>query len=178
MSLSNNFEAKIIDRDTTKKELKKIKLLNNLNLTTSYNIAADSLNMAPIRMSSGLSLLKDKMSINFGATFDPYTLNSQNQRIGMYHIANGGGLARLTSANVNMNYSINNNTFKRNGNKKEEKKKIPKSHQVVAVMMIYLDGQPISTTSKIIKVKATKNPLPNIHPIKPKFLGTLSLLIP
>ena len=120
LSISNNFEAKVIDRDTTKSELKKIKLLNNLNLSTSYNLAADSLNMAPIRMSSGLSLLKDKMSINFGATFDPYTLNSQNQRIGTYHIANGGGLARMTSANVNMNYSINNNTFKRGGNREQE----------------------------------------------------------
>ena len=111
LSLSNNFEAKVVDRDTTKKELKKVVLLNNLNIATSYNVAADSLNMAPIRMTTGLSLLKNKMSVNFGATFDPYTLNNDNVRIGTYHIANGGGLARLTSANVNMNYSINNNTF-------------------------------------------------------------------
>lgn len=120
ISLSNNFEAKVIDRDTTKKELKKIKLLNNLNIATSYNVAADSFNLAPIRVSSGLSLLKDKMSINFGATFDPYGLNSNNTRFSTFHIKNGGGLARLTSANVNMGYSINNNTFKRQGGQEEE----------------------------------------------------------
>lgn len=114
LSLSNNFEAKVVDRDTTKKELRKVVLLNNLNISTSYNIAADSLNMSPIRMTSGFSLLKNKMSINFGATFDPYTLDENNNRIGTYHIANGGGLARLTSGNVNMSYSINNNTFKGN----------------------------------------------------------------
>ena len=120
ISLSNNFEAKVIDRDTTKKELKKIKLLNNLNIATSYNVATDSFNLAPIRVSSGLNLLKDKMSINFGATFDPYGLNSNNTRISTFHIKNGGGLARLTSANVNMGYSINNNTFKRLGGEEEE----------------------------------------------------------
>ena len=120
ISLSNNFEAKVIDKDTTKTELKKIKLLNNLNLSTSYNMVADSLNLAPIRMTSGLNILKNKMRINFGATFDPYAINENNQRIGTYHIANGGGLARMTSANINMSYNINNDTFKRGERDLEE----------------------------------------------------------
>ncbi len=55
-------------------------------------MVADSLNLAPIRMTSGLNILKNKMKINFGATFDPYAINENNQRIGTYHIANGGGL--------------------------------------------------------------------------------------
>ena len=120
ISLSNNFEAKVIDKDTTKTELKKIKLLNNLNLSTSYNMVADSLNLAPIRMTSGLNILKNKMRINFGATFDPYAINENNQRIGTYHIADGGGLARMTSANINMSYNINNDTFKRGERDLEE----------------------------------------------------------
>jgi hypothetical protein len=57
-------------------------------------------------MGTGFSLLKNKMSINVGATLDPYTLNENKVRINTYHIANGGGLLRLTSANVNMNYSF------------------------------------------------------------------------
>ena len=120
LSLSNNFEAKVVDRDTSITELKKVILLNNLNISTSYNVAADSLNMAPIRMTTGLSLLKNKMSINLGATFDPYTLNADNLRIGTYHIANGGGLARLTSANINMNYSLNNSTFSNKGPEEQQ----------------------------------------------------------
>ena len=120
ITLSNNFEAKVVDKDTTKKELKKVVLLNNLNVSTSYNMAADSLHMAPVRVTTGLSLLKNKMSINFGATLDPYGLSSDNKRIGTFHIANGGGLARLTSANVNMNYSINNSTFAGNQADRED----------------------------------------------------------
>jgi len=106
ISLGNNFEAKVRDKDSTAKGPKKVVLLNNLNIATSHNFAADSLRWSPVRMGTGFSLLKNKMSINVGATLDPYTLNENKVRINTYHIANGGGLLRLTSANVNMNYSF------------------------------------------------------------------------
>ncbi|MGA0896739.1 MAG: putative LPS assembly protein LptD [Flavobacteriaceae bacterium] len=106
ISLGNNFEAKVRDKDSTAKGPKKVVLLNNLNIATSHNFAADSLRWSPVRMGTGFSLLKNKMSINVGATLDPYTLNENKVRINTYHIANGGGLLRLTSANVNLNYSF------------------------------------------------------------------------
>jgi len=112
ISLGNNFEAKVRDdKDTTTIEPKKIILLNNLNISTSHNFAADSLRWTPIRMGTGISLLNNKMSINVGATLDPYTLNENNIRINTYHIANGGSLFRLTSANVNMDYSFSSSEF-------------------------------------------------------------------
>lgn len=106
ISLGNNFEAKVRDKDSTAKGPKKVVLINNLNIATSHNFAADSLRWSPVRMGTGFSLLKNKMSINVGATLDPYTLNENKVRINTYHIANGGGLLRLTSANVNLNYSF------------------------------------------------------------------------
>jgi lipopolysaccharide assembly outer membrane protein LptD (OstA) len=106
ISLGNNFEAKVRDKDSTAKGPKKVVLINNLNIATSHNFAADSLRWSPVRMGTGFSLLKNKMSVNVGATLDPYTLNENKVRINTYHIANGGGLLRLTSANVNMNYSF------------------------------------------------------------------------
>jgi len=112
ISLGNNFEAKVRDKDSTATGPKKIVLLNNLNISTSHNFAADSLRWSPMRMSSGFSLLKGKMSINFGSTFDPYALNEKKVRINTYNIANGGGLLRLTSANVNMNYSFSSTQLK------------------------------------------------------------------
>ena len=118
IGLSNNFEAKVRnDKDSTSNQLKKVVLLNNFNISTAHNFAADSLRWTPIRMGSGFSLLRDKMSINFGATFDPYALNENNIRINTYNILNGGGLLRLTSANINMNYSITSNELK--GKEKE-----------------------------------------------------------
>ena len=105
-SLNNTFEAKVTSKDSTATEPKKVMLLNNLNFSTSYNIAADSLPWSPLRVSGGTLLFKDKMNINFGATLDPYAINNANQRIEEYNIDNGGSLFRMTSANMTVNYSF------------------------------------------------------------------------
>jgi lipopolysaccharide assembly outer membrane protein LptD (OstA) len=106
MSLSNTFEAKVRDKDETKIEPKKVMLINNLNFSTSYNIAADSLPWSPVRVSGGTQLFKDKMSLNFGATLDPYAIDNSGRRIDKFNIDNGGSLFRMTSTNVTVNYSL------------------------------------------------------------------------
>ena len=120
ISLSNNFEAKVKDSDTTAVEPKKIKLLNNLNFSTSYNFAAEEFRLAPIRATTGFGLFKDKLSVNLGATFDPYALNEDLIRINKSTLSQGQGLVRLSSANVNMNYSFSNETFKSEDKEEEE----------------------------------------------------------
>jgi hypothetical protein len=53
-------------------------LLNNLNLSTSYNLDADgitALAWSPVRL-VGTQLLHDKMNVNFGATLDPYAIDN------------------------------------------------------------------------------------------------------
>jgi len=106
LSLNNTFEAKVTSKDSTATEPKKIMLLNNLNFSTSYNIAADSLAWSPLRVSGGTLLFKDKMNINFGATLDPYAIDNSGKRIEKYNIDNGGSLFRMTSANMTVNYSF------------------------------------------------------------------------
>ena len=105
-SLSNTFEAKVTDKDSTKTEPKKIMLLNNLNFSTSYDITADSLKWAPMRISGGTQFLKQKMNVNFGMTLDPYAINNAGKRINTWDIDNGGSLFRMTSANMTMNYAF------------------------------------------------------------------------
>ena len=120
ISIGNNFEAKVRDKDSTATGPKKIVLLNNLNISTSHNFAADSLRWSPLRMSSGFSLLQGKMKINFGSTFDPYALDENKVRVNKFNIANGGGLLRLTSANINMNYSFSSTQLEGNREEGEE----------------------------------------------------------
>jgi lipopolysaccharide assembly outer membrane protein LptD (OstA) len=117
-SLNNTFEAKVTDRDSTKTDPRKVMLLNNLNFSTSYNIAADTLQWAPLRVSGGTLLFKEKMNVNFAATLDPYALNSAGKRINMFNIDNGGSLFRMTSANMTLGYTISSNDTA--GNKKKE----------------------------------------------------------
>ncbi|WP_026707318.1 putative LPS assembly protein LptD [Flavobacterium frigidarium] len=121
--LSNTFEAKVRDTDSTKTEPKKIMLLNNLNLSTSYNLDADgvtSLAWSPVRVSGGTQLFKDKMNVNFGATLDPYAIDNSGTRINTFNIDNGGSLFRMTSANMTLNYSISSQQNDKNKNKKND----------------------------------------------------------
>ena len=107
--LSNTFEAKVTDKDSTKVEAKKIMLLNNLNLSTNYDLNADgvtSLAWEPLRVSGGTQLFEDKMNVNFGTTLDPYAIDNSGNRINVFNINNGGSLFRMTSANMTLNYSI------------------------------------------------------------------------
>ena len=106
LSLNNNVEAKVVDKESEEDELKKVVILNNLNFSTSYNLAADSLRLSPVRMNGGTQLFKNKMNVNFGATFDPYALDENNNRIDKFQINDGGGLFRLTSANLTFNYAF------------------------------------------------------------------------
>jgi len=109
ISLSNNLEAKVKDKDTSATEAKKIILLNSFNLSTSYNFAGDSLQWSPVRVSGGTQLFNSKMSINFGATLDPYALDNNNTRIDVFNKDNGGSLFRLTSGNLTASWSIASN---------------------------------------------------------------------
>ena len=111
ISLGNNFEAKVRDKDSSATEPKKIKLLNNLNFSTAYNFAGDSLRWSPMRVSGGTTILKDKMNINFGMVLDPYALDNNNRKIEKFNIDNGGSLFRLTSANLNLSYSLSSKMF-------------------------------------------------------------------
>ena len=93
-------------------EPKKVTILNNLNISTNYNLAVDSLRLSPIRMSTGTNLFKNKLNINLSATFDAYALSDSGLRINKLNISNGGSLLRMTSANMNMNFSINSKSLK------------------------------------------------------------------
>jgi lipopolysaccharide assembly outer membrane protein LptD (OstA) len=118
-NLSNTFEAKVTDSDSTKTEPKKIMLLNNLNFSTNYDITADSLKWSPMRISGGTQLFKQKMNINFAATLDPYAINNSGQRINVWNVDNGGSLFRMTSANMTLNYAFSS----KDGQEAEKKNK-------------------------------------------------------
>ena len=104
-SVSNNIEAKVRDKDTTVTDPRKVILLNNLNLSTAYNLAGDSLQWSPVRVTGSIPIIK-KLDFNFNGTLDPYALDNSNNRIDKFNIDNGGSLFRLTNANVSINYTF------------------------------------------------------------------------
>ena len=70
---------------------------------------------SPVRASGGTQILNNKMSINFGFVLDPYALDNNNRKINTFNIDNGGSLFRMTSANMNISYTLSNTTFSGKG---------------------------------------------------------------
>lgn len=105
--LNNIIEAKVVDRDSTKTELKKVMLLNNLSFGTSYDLRTSR--WSSISFGGGTALFKQKMTVNFGGSIDPYFFE------------NTTGFTRnafaVSNANLTMNYALA-------SNKNKEKKNI------------------------------------------------------
>jgi lipopolysaccharide assembly outer membrane protein LptD (OstA) len=121
-SLSNTFEAKVTDKDSTKTEPKKMVLLNSLNFSTSYNLNADgddTLAWSALSISGGTKFFKEKMNVNFSTTLDPYAIDNSGTRVNVFNIDNGGSLFRMTSSSVTLNYALKSEEDK--GNSQSQK---------------------------------------------------------
>jgi lipopolysaccharide assembly outer membrane protein LptD (OstA) len=123
-SLSNSLEAKVLDKESKKGEAKKIMLLNQFNFSTNYNFAGDKFKLAPIRFVGGTQLFNNKLNVNFGATFDPYALNNNGERIDEFSLTSGGSIARMTSANINLSYNVASTDFDASKKDKTEKQNV------------------------------------------------------
>ncbi len=107
ISIGNNLEAKVRDlRDTTGTGSKKVKLLDQLSINTSYNFLADSLRMQNIGISASTNLL-NLFNISGNMNFDPYAINERGQKINKFNIAKTGVPARLTNASLSISFSKN-----------------------------------------------------------------------
>ena len=107
LSIGNNLEAKVRDiRDTTGTGSKKVKLLDQLNINTSYNFLADSLRMQNIGISMSTNLL-NKLNISGNLNFDPYAIDEKGKKINKFQITQNGIPARLTNASLSASISFN-----------------------------------------------------------------------
>jgi hypothetical protein len=110
IGVGNTLEMKVRKaKDTVDR---KISLLNNLSLGTSYNFLADSFKLAPFALSANSNVLDSKININLSGSIDPYQyrrgrtgtdIHDQpiyNQvRVSRY-VWNAGGIGRVTSATL------------------------------------------------------------------------------
>ena len=104
LSIGNNLEAKVRDtRDTTGTGSKKVKLLDQLNINTSYNFLADSLRMQNVGVTASTNLF-EQINISGNLNFDPYAVNEMGQRINKFNIAATGVPLRLTNASLSLSF--------------------------------------------------------------------------
>jgi hypothetical protein len=104
-NLGNTLEMKMLNVDDTlsKEKYKKVKLLDQLSLSTSYNLAADSLNLSNINLSGRTKVAG--IDVNMGAILDPYAFED-GHLINVFEFARSHKLARLTSANMSFGYAF------------------------------------------------------------------------
>jgi hypothetical protein len=105
-SLNNNIEMKLRSASDTTEEMRKIKLLDNLRFSTSYNIYADSLKLAPISFSGYTSILEGRFRLNFSGSLDPYALNPDGRRINTFELKQSGKPVRLTRFNAGLDFRL------------------------------------------------------------------------
>ncbi len=119
-SLDNNLEMKVHSADTSQK-MKKIVLLNSLRFGSSYNLAADSMNLSPISVSANTRLFK-KISVTYNGLIDVYKPNTQlggSAKINELYWKDRK-LGHLANSSITLSGSVNSQTFKKQ-KKKEQK---------------------------------------------------------
>ena len=110
-SLSQNLEMKVLSkRDTT--GIKKIKLIDELRVSGSYNFLADSLGLSNIPISFRTTIYGN-FGINLTVTLDPYEVSPQGVRYNKLMIRRGL-LGRVVSTGWSFGY-----TFKSRENKSQ-----------------------------------------------------------
>ena len=104
-SLVNIVEAKVFAKNDTTGKPKKIKIIDNLGITTSYNVFADSMRWSPVAMVMRTTLFNN-LGISANSNFSLYGLNSQGQTISKFAYAQNKKLMRLTNFSVSLDFNL------------------------------------------------------------------------
>ena len=87
-------------------------IINNANISSSYNLAADSLKMAPVSMNANTTLFK-VVNATLNMTYDPLAADKNtNRRIDSYEWTLNRRLMRMTQASLNLSTGLNSQSLK------------------------------------------------------------------
>lgn len=117
LSISNNLEMKVRNRRDPDEEERKIVLVDNLRISTGYDIARDSLNFNDIRV-SGRTRLMDNFDISYSSSWTPYARDAEGRLIDEFLWETDNRLLQLNNTNwgLNLNYTLQSGSRRGNGN--------------------------------------------------------------
>ena len=104
-NLTNILEAKVFEKNDTSGKPKKIKLIDNFGISTSYNVFADSLKWSPISMGLRTTLF-DNIGVSANSSFSLYGLSKTGGTIGTFAYAQNKKLMRLTNFSVSLDFDL------------------------------------------------------------------------
>jgi hypothetical protein len=103
--LVNIIEGKMFARNDTTGKAKKVKIIDNLGINTSYNIFADSIKWAPITMSVRTTLFNN-FNLSANSNFSMYALSEKGQIYNAFLFSQSGKLLRLTNFTTSLDFSL------------------------------------------------------------------------
>lgn len=109
LSLRNNLEAKMRSKVDTIDETEKVKLLDNLSFSTSYNIFhsdPETPAWRPIGFNGSTSVFKNKLNLSFRGSMDPFGYDSTRTRTRETWYSMTGKPVRLTSASLSAGFAL------------------------------------------------------------------------
>jgi hypothetical protein len=111
-SLSNNLEIKVRSKKDTITGMRKVKLIESLSITGSYDLARDSMRWSSLNVSGRTTLFKN-LQIQYTGRWNPYATDSLGRMINKFVWDVDRRILRRenTSWNFSMRYSINSSTF-------------------------------------------------------------------
>lgn len=118
-SIKNNIGMKVASKKDTTEELKKVSLLDQLSLSSNYNLLADSLNLAPFSLSANTRLF-NKINTNLTSSYDPYISNDQNIRLNQFEWDVNKRPVRMTRTSLNLSTDFKSKTKKSDKEQKEK----------------------------------------------------------
>ena len=119
-TLNNSLEMKVKSSSDSITGTQKVVLLENLAISTGYDLAKDSCNWQPLRLSARTTLLK-RLVVNYSASFTPYELNENNQIVNKFLYKEENRLFTRQSSQWNLSLSWHFNSKSRSGNNSEER---------------------------------------------------------
>tara|TARA_B100001540_G_C15811349_1_gene644683 strand:+ start:111 stop:1250 length:1140 start_codon:yes stop_codon:yes gene_type:complete len=123
LGINNILGMKIRSKNDTTEKIKKITLIESLNINSSYNIFADSFHFSNINLNIRTKLF-NQINLSYSSVFDPYSID-ENGRRNKFELFENKRLARFKNSNLSVGFSINDKTFSQNktddGNEKEER---------------------------------------------------------
>jgi hypothetical protein len=136
-NLRNNLEMKIKDKKDTVTGTRKIKIIDQLNISTNYDMSRDSLRWSKVFVSGNTPIFKNT-NINFSGTWDPYAYDKRShQDINMFEWEMERKLLRYENSNWSFGLS---HQFSSNDGKKKT---------------------PTNTTTSAIGIDPKKSLIPN-----------------
>jgi hypothetical protein len=114
MSLANNLEAKVRNRKDTVTGMKKVMLIDNLSLATSYDVSKDTMNWAPLVIQARTTLFK-VLNLQYYSLWDMYARDTSGRRISTTEWKQNNRFLRLdiTRWDVGFNYTLTSDKVKK-----------------------------------------------------------------